>query len=890
MLGVGGMGEVYLARDTRLGRQVALKVLPDAFLADGDRVARFEREAKILASLNHPNIASLHGLDSAEGRHLLVMELVTGDTVADRLVRGALPAADALIVARQVAEALEAAHEKGIVHRDLKPANIKITAEGMVKVLDFGLAKAVESSASSADVANSPTLSMMATQAGLILGTAAYMSPEQAKGLPADARSDVFSFGAVLFEMLTGRQPFGGETAPDIMASVLVREPDLTLLPANLGRRTVDLVRRCLEKSPKRRWQAIGDVRAEIETILDSPASSAEAPRGSAPVAGWRRALIMAASALAGAAIVAVGAWRLWPAMPSPAVSRFLVPLDQGQRLTSGGRRAFTLSPDGRILVFAANGRLFLRRLSEFDARPIAGLSDTDSPMNPVFSPDGRLIAYWSADRHFKQVPVEGGSPSTFGNVVESPLGTSWSEQGFLYGQANGIWRIRPSGGQAEHLVKTKEGEFFFGPQLLPDGRHIIFTVASGDSLEDWDRGVIVARALDTGGQVTLLEGGSDARYLTTGYLTYVRGGTLFAVRFDAERLRVIGTPLPAVEGVRRSVAGASGTGHYSVSPDGVLAYLAGLPGVGGGRVGLAIVDGKGVQQKVTALSGSFDHPRIAPDSRRVSFQISNGSDVAVWTQSLDRATSMTRLTFAGRNRFPIWSPDSQRVTFQSDRDGDAGIWWQGADASGAAERLTRADSATAHIPDDWSPDGKHLLVTVKSGPRYTLHVWSAADHQLRPLNGVDSLSPLSAVFSPDGRWIAYATARSNTNDTQLFVEPFPQSSAKYQLFAKSGDNPHHPIWSRDGRKLYYVPRVNGLEYVDFGVTPAVGFGSPVPVHRAFPLAAPTTPRTFDVAKDGRILSAVVVDESGKAVDFGDSFHVVLNWLEDVRGRMAGAR
>ena len=382
LLGVGGMGEVYLACDLRLGRRVAVKVLPDTFLADVERVVRFEREAKMLASLNHPNVAALHGLDTADGRHLLVMELVTGETLAERVSRGPIPADEALRLARQIAEALEAAHEKGIIHRDLKPANIKVTEDGQVKVLDFGLAKAVETSASAAGVANSPTLSMMASQAGLILGTAAYMSPEQAKGLPADVRSDIFSFGAVLFEMLTARQPFGGETAPDILASVLVREPDLSLLPGNLDPRTRDLVRRCLEKSPRKRWQAIGDVRAEIEHILDSPiAASVSAPPAPHHQL-WRRLVPLAVTAFVAAGLGAIVMWKLRPPPASAMVSRSIFSPGEALSLDMRGRRAFAVSPDGTTLAYSADGRLYLRRLADFEGRPIEGVSKEQAPIS----------------------------------------------------------------------------------------------------------------------------------------------------------------------------------------------------------------------------------------------------------------------------------------------------------------------------------------------------------------------------------------------------------------------------------------------------------------------------------------------------------------------------
>ncbi len=573
VLGVGGMGEVYLARDTRLGRRVAVKVLPDIFLADAERVARFEREAKMLASLNHANIAGLHGLDTADGRHLLVMELVAGDTLAERVSRGPMPAGEALRLARQIAEALEAAHEKGIIHRDLKPANIKVTEEGQVKILDFGLAKAIESSASAAHVANSPTLSMMASQAGLILGTAAYMSPEQAKGLPADARSDIFSFGAVLFEMLTGRQPFGGETAPDILASVLVREPDLGLLAADLDPRVRELVRRCLEKSPRKRWQASGDLRAEIEHIVESPIAVSAALPPALPRPLWHRLVPLTVTATVAAALGAAVMWTLRPApAPAPApvpVTRSVFPIGEGQSQTILGRLSFAVSPDGTTLVYSAGGRLNLRRLNEFEGRPIEGVIES-AGSNPVFSPDGRSIAFWSWDLSLKEVSVEGGAATVLAPVSENPFGMSWGADGLVFAQSDGIWRIRSSDRKPERLVALGDQEWVHGPQMLPGGRHVLFTISTGIT-PDWERAAIVVRSLDDGKQVTLVQGGADGRYIASGHLVFARGGTVLGAPFDIETLRVTSPPVPVLDGVRRSVGGVSATAHFSVSANGTL-------------------------------------------------------------------------------------------------------------------------------------------------------------------------------------------------------------------------------------------------------------------------------------------------------------------------------
>src|SRR5688572_26008378 len=396
LIGAGGMGEVYRAKDTRLKREVAIKILPDAFASDPDRLARFQREAELLATLNHPNIGAVYGFEQSGSANAIVLELIEGETLADRIRRGPIPIKAAVSIALQIAEALEAAHERGVIHRDLKPANIKITPDDKVKVLDFGLAKAMESMPA-ANLTHSPTLSMLGTQAGMILGTAAYMSPEQAKGFPADQRSDVFSFGGVLYEMLTGRQPFQGDTAPDVLASVIVRDADLNALPPNINPRTRELIERCLEKNPKKRWQAIGDVRAEIERIAMAPHSSAvAAPIPQRPL--WRRAVPVVTTAVVCGLIGAGTAWYFRPKPVLPRPVRFLVPLAQGQTLSNTVRRVIDISPDGSHMLYVANNALFVRALSEFRARPISGINFTQSGnlLHPIFSPDGQSIIFYS--------------------------------------------------------------------------------------------------------------------------------------------------------------------------------------------------------------------------------------------------------------------------------------------------------------------------------------------------------------------------------------------------------------------------------------------------------------------------------------------------------------
>ena len=886
-IGAGGMGEVYLARDTKLGRSVALKVLPEVFLADADRIGRLEREAKMLAALNHPRIAALHGMEECAGRHVLVMELVEGETLAERLRHGPLSVDEALRIAVQIAEAVEAAHEKGVVHRDLKPANVKITPDESVKVLDFGLAKATETEGTPGDISNSPTLSMMATQAGLILGTAAYMSPEQAKGFPATQRSDIFSFGAMFYEMLTGRQPFQGETAPEVLASVLVREPDIKALPPRLNPRLVDLLRRCLEKNPKRRWQAIGDVRAELETILATPDTTVDsAPAAAPPRSSWRWVTAMAFVALAASVLTAVVVSRRRPADRTVPVARFQIPLADGQAMTTLGRPAMAISKDGTRIVYTANGRLYVRDISELEARPIQGIETSAAVTSPVISPDGRSVVFWSADRTLKRIAMVGGAAVTLCEA-ENPLGMSWNESALLFAQTTGIMRVSESGGKPELLVSITAG-FAYGPQMLPGGTDVLYTLAASLGPDQWDRAAVIVQTLRTGERKRVVEGGSDARYLSTGHLVYALGGTLFAAPFDLQRRELTRPAVPVLEGVRRAAAGSTGHAHFSVSDTGSLIYLTGPAGSSTQQFDIARVDRKGSIDLLQLSPGPYEYPRVSPDGKRIVFGTDDGRVAAVWVHSLTGTTSMRRLTFGGANRFPIWSADSERVAYQSDREGDRAIFWQRADGTGTVERLTKPEPETSHVPDVWSPDGKHLLFTIRTGLKSALWVYSLDDRQAKLFGGVESPALATPTFSPDGKWVAYTGSERGTNDTSLFVQPFPSTGEKYQLFAKRGDNPHHPRWSPDGKEIFYVPRVGGLEAVSVVTEPVFAFGTPAPAPRVFPVAAPTTPRTFDLTRDGRIISVIVKDQDGTAGSgLRQPITVVLNWLEEFQARLA---
>jgi Tol biopolymer transport system component len=887
-LGAGGMGEVYRARDSKLGRSVAVKVLPEALAADPERITRFEREAKALAALNHPHIATLHGMEEAGGRHFLVMELVEGETLAERIQRGALPVEEALAIARQIAEGLEAAHEKGIVHRDLKPANVKITPDDRVKVLDFGLAKAMEAEPAPANLAHSPTLSLMATQAGVILGTASYMSPEQAKGLPADHRSDVFSFGVVLFEMLSGRQPFQGETAPDILASVLVREPDLGGLPPDLNPRLYDLIKRCLDKNPKRRWQAIGDLRAEIETLAANPRAAPVAASGVAAARRplWRRALPVIAGAIAAGAIAGVTAWKLKPETRA-AVTRFSIPLGEGQEFSGTNRRMVALSADGTSIVYVANRRFYSRSLAELEARPIPGTETMQSPQDPVISPDGRSIAFYVvSDSTIKRMARDGGAAVTVCPAATGTLGLAWHNDSILFAEPNqGILRVSANGGKPEVVVKIQTGERAYGPQMLPDGQTVLFTLATAPGPERWDNARIVAQSLKSGQRTTLVEGGSAGYYVPTGHLVYAHNGVLFAVPLDLSRMAPAGGPVPVIEGVRRAVGG-SAAAQFAVSGSGTLIFIPGPVNPTSMQLQLAFFDRNGRGEALKIPPGPYDLPRVSPDGKQVACASDDGKETVLWVYDLSNAASVRRLTFGGRNRFPEWSADSQKVAFQSDREGDLGIFWQRADGTGTAERLTRPEQGTSHVPHSWAPDGERLLFDVEKDGRFSLWTFSLRDKKATRFDAVESTSPTGAVFSPDSRWVAYSTGEAR-NRSVVYVQPFPTSGAKYQV-SKSSEDGHHPLWSPDGRELFYTPGGgHRLLVASIATKPTFTFGEPTPVARPFNNAAPVFARPYDIARDGKRILGLSESVQGETTSASaPRIHVILNWFEELKTRV----
>ena len=877
-LGEGGMGEVYRARDTRLDRDVAIKMLPDPFSTDRERTARFEREARILASLSHPNIAAIYGVEEADQKRYLILEFVEGQSLADRIAGGPLPLDEAAAIAIEILDALEAAHEKGIVHRDLKPANVMLTAAGRVKVLDFGLAKALapEGGTATTNTSNSPTLTAAGTQVGVILGTASYMSPEQAKGRPADKRSDVWAFGCVLYEMLAGKRLFHGEDVSETLAAVLRADPDWSALPPKISPRLRTLLKCCLERDPKAR---VPDVSA-VRYLLQDAVGDAD-DRGGQPDASPHRprtqVMPFLLTAFAAAAIAGAAAWLLKP-VPRVAVTRLQFPVPVGQSFSNVGRNVIAISPDGTRVVYNAGLRLNVRVMAEAEAKPIPGTEVFQGVTSPVFSPDGQWVAFYAiSDRAIKRIPVAGGVAVTI-CAADNPFGLSWDERGLLFGQGSGqrgIHRASERGGASQLIVPVSDHEIADAPQLLPDGNAILFTLAAVGGGEQWDRAKIVVQTPGSDHRTTLIDGASGARYLQTGHLLYAIGGTLFAVGFDPARLELRGSPAPVIEGVRRAF-GATGAAFYGVSDSGTLLFVPGVPGSYSDSSVLALADRKGEVQVLSMSPGPYQSPRASPhDSNRVVFGTDDGKTARLYLYDLSGTSGIQPLAFAGNNRYPTWSHDGKQIAFQSDREGDLGIFGQSVDASGTAERLTTAGPGESHVPLSWH--GQRLLFDVRKGRDVTLWSVSLDDKKAAAVPGVQSETPSNAMFSPDGRWIVYTTGPPR--QAKVYVQPLPPTGAKYQLFLSDNDEPYGAVWSSNGNELLYIPRPGAMEAVKVTKSATLGFGNPVAIPRRFSVNFVAIRREFDITSQDKFL---IVHQGGGTSD-AEQIQVVLNWFEELR-------
>jgi len=883
-------------------------VLPDVFALDADRLARFTREAQLLASLNHPNIAAIYGFEDDDAR-ALVLELVEGPTLADRIAQGPIPIDDALPIARQIAEALEAAHEQGTIHRDLKPANIKVRPDGAVKVLDFGLAKLIEGSGPpkgghyvpdgrsvrlQPDLSASPTITTPAmTMAGVILGTAAYMSPEQAKGRAADKRSDIWAFGCVLFEMLTGTRVFGGDDVSDTLAAVLRGEPEWRELPVDTPERIHGLLRRCLRKDPQKRLPHIAMARFEIDEVsTESPA--ARVTPSSVPKSSLARQAIPIAIGIALAS--AVTWWLMRPIASRPIITRFAIPLADGEQAAAYPFRAVAISPDGRQVVYAANRRLNLRSMSDLSARVISGTDTGSFVGSPVFSPDGQSIAYVTTGgiggATIKTIGVGGGVPVTVAQQrAAQVLGISWSADGILWGDLDtGAVRVAAGVGKPEVVVPLGQGDVIQGPSMLPGGGAILFALAkrgqagTAPTLDIWDAAAIVAQTLPGGARKTLIEGGSDPRYLPTGHLMYVRGGTMFIVPFDVKRLQVTGAEVPVVEGVARTISGRASSGYaqFGVSETGSIVYARGPASPALQQPKLVMIDRGGRLEELKVPAGFYERPRVSADGAHVALGSEDSNAAIISVYDLSGTTTMRQLTFEGegKNRFPIWSPDGARLAFQSDREGDAAIFTQRSDGSAKAERLTKPDKDTAHIPESWSSDGMHLLYTVTQGTTNALWVYSFDTKKSAPFGNVESPRLISPSLSPDHKWVAYTVTTRGEN--QVFVQPFPATGAKYLVGSGA-----RPQWSPDGKEIFFF-RGEGTYVKAVTTTPSFALSNEARLpFNVYAGRGPGSGRDADVMPDGKRFVAVV--SSTDATGTGpvvQEFLVVVNWFEELKHRV----
>jgi serine/threonine-protein kinase len=811
LLGKGGMGEVYRARDLKLKREVAIKVLPEEFSRDADRVNRFQREAEVLASLNHPNIAAIHDLAEVNGSRYLVLELVEGETLADRIAHGPIPVGEALNIGKQITEALEAAHERGIIHRDLKPANVKITPDGKVKVLDFGLARALETGPNS-NFSNSPTLSLAATQAGIILGTAAYMSPEQAKGKTADRRADIWAFGVVLYEMLTGRTMFSGETASETMAHVMLKDPDWDALPEDTPSRLRDLLRRCLLKDPRKRMRDIGEVCVAIEDIIATPEPRAETttvPGDSRPGRRLPTWTVAALGLLLGASVV-LSMWQPWRTVAPGNPVRLSAELGVDASLASNilSNSALALSPDGSILAFVAekNGttQIYIRRLAQLQASALAGTSNARSPF---FNTEGTWLAFF-ADGKLKKISVTGGAAITLADAVNGQ-GGSWGDDDnivFTPNAGQSLLRVPSAGGKVEPVTMLAPGEASHRwPQVLPGSKAVLYM--SNVVVGSYEDANLVVQSLPSGTPKVLMRGGYHPRYVPSGHLVYIHEGTLFAVPFDLSRLEVTGQSVPVVEGVSAQPGRAAA--QFAVSRTGALAYLTGLSVGNDSPVVWLSHDGK--TAPLRAMPSNWADPRFSPDGRKLALDIlgaigANGPVTSLWVYDWTRDTP-TRLTFDGIARTPVWTPNGNRIVFAASIPGKAvlNLYWQRSDGTGEVQRLT--DGSNTVIPSSFHPSGKYLAFSETTN--------NFGDLMILPLEGDENsgwkpgkpfaflnkpANERKPMFSPDGRWIAY-TSDENGRGDDVFVRPFPMGDRKWQISPNGGGD---PVWSRTRNELLY--------------------------------------------------------------------------------------
>ena len=888
LIGQGGMGEVYQARDTTLDRDVALKVLPEAFTSDPDRLARFEREAKVLASLNHPNIGSIYGLEEAEGVKALVLELVEGPTLADRIKQGPIPLDEALPIAKQIAEALEAAHEQGVIHRDLKPANVKVKDDGTVKVLDFGLAKAFQPDAGDPGMSMSPTISLTAaaTQMGMVIGTAAYMAPEQASGKTVDKRADVWAFGVVLYEMLTGTRPFVGDDVSKTLARVIDREPDWTALPADLPPVLGHFLRGCLQKSPRHRIRDIGDVRLAMAGAFETTVAAQSDTLVATPLHFWQRSVPAVGILVTALLVMGLAVWGLTRPDAVPAdVVRFVIPSPDAAPFDfSGLYRDLAISADGTQVIYQARApggglQLTLRPIDELGGAPLRG---TEGGVAPFFSPDGEWVGFLSdaAGTTLQKVSIFGGPPVTLTEFNRIITGASWgTDDQIIFGSLDGgLFRVPGGGGEPDVLTSpdADEGERrHYHPSVIPGRQAVLFVIGIGDASAARQLAVL---ALDTGEVTRLGLAGTQPQYASTGHLVYSVGdGSVRAAPFDVERLEVTGNPVPILDGV--VVNSTSGFANFSIAANGRLVYASGAGSVG--ERSLVWVDREGREEPLAAEPGSYTTPRVSPDGTRVAVDRRQGNNQDVWVYSIERRTLTRVTTDPAVDSHPLWTLNGERLVFQSAREGARGLFWKAADGTGTTDRLMESASPTFVGPSGWSPEGDSLVFgeLLTSAANYDIGVLSMeGDRPSEPLlqTGFAEKAP---TVSPDGHWLAYFT--NETGQDEVYVQRFPDLGEKQQISVGGG---REPLWSPDGRELFFRSP-NGLMAVPvLDTEPTFRAGSAESLFEQ-QYATFIERRNYDIAADGqRFLMIKETAASDGAT--AQQLVVVLNWFEELKERV----
>jgi len=912
------MGEVYRATDTNLGRQVAIKVLPETVAADPERLARFDREARTLAALNHPHIAQIYGLEKSDGVTALVMELVEGPTLADVIESGVrreawgvgpgdasesgtphapspkpqaghpkgLPLSDALAIATQILEALEAAHEQGIIHRDLKPANVKVRDDGTVKVLDFGLAKAMDPGGVSgvASASMSPTITTPAqTMQGTILGTAAYMAPEQAKGRAVDQRADIWAFGAVLFEMLSGRRAFDGEDVTDVLGAVVRLDPPWDALPADLPARVERVIRACLQKNVKARLANVQDVRLELEGAFDIPGSTAvQAVSVPPPVALWRHPAVVGGALLLAAVVVG---GRLLFGGPEPAPDaepiRFSQLLPEGQNFRNTGRRAVAVSPDGRHFAYNATGGLYVRDMAGEDVRVIAGTEDALT--SPTFSPDGEFLAYVQLQQLKKISIAAAGAPVPLAELSSAPYGISWgADDTVVWDQADGIWQMSGQGGDPVRIVEAADNERLAHPQILPGGRWVLMTVVGQTDSQ------IVVQSLDSGTRQTVVSNATEARYIdATRQVLYLgTEGGLFAVAFDPDRPEATGGPRSVLPFL--ATAAATGAGQYAVSRDGTLVYVASNDVSVPAR--LVWVDRGGRKLTDTGVSGlNLAHPALSPDDTFVAFTVSRGDNLDVVRYNLLTTTENPVGTSSANDARPVWSPSGEWILFQTS-DPNPHLFMRRADGVGDVQAVPTADYAGSTWTGDWgTQNGKeYLLLDLPSGVRATGTVGAGGVwYQSRSEGDTDwdppvQFQPAPAMvpqFSPNGRYVAYGLNAADPADIRIEVAPFPAADHQWPISAPGGSRLR---WSPTGSEIFWV---QGEDLMHVRVSEDGPSLDPGPPERLFTWpglrAGQWDSASFDISRDGERF--LVIETQADVVESRPILHVVQNWFTELK-------